>query len=216
LIKRRVAIWLISALIGLGLLLRGGVLLDSLFINLGWITSVKTNTETTQVAVPIADAWQTCRSWDAVGFGKFLRGHTTAAIDNLRQASKCDEYRRAWFDLGRAQFSAGLIDEAAESWRKADAYEYAVQMDARLSNGKDPAQLIKARQFLVKAGPDQSGAYIALADAYRAAQCPVEALQTYQVALSLKIDEANRKNVQAQIDQINKIKVDNSKCLLPK
>lgn len=214
--KRQSVSWLIIAVTGLALILRGGIWLDSLFVNLGWMTSLKTGTTIARVAVPVANDWQECRSWDAAGFGKFLHGDPVAAIDDLQQAIKCNGYRRAWFDLGRAQFAAGLLNEAASSWRQAEAYDYAVQMASLISNGKDPVQTVRVRQFLLKVAPDRADLYSSLGDAYREAQCPVEALQTYQAALSLKIDEASRQTVQAKIDQINKVKLDNSKCLLPK
>ncbi len=105
-------------------------------------------------------AWGVCQQAHQTGRGLLLQGQAAEALPYLQTAVTCDSGRWALFDLGRAQYTLGQVEAAAQSWQLADAYGYAARLATEANSRDDVAAAQTAWQTAVQIDPHNGRAYV--------------------------------------------------------
>jgi tetratricopeptide (TPR) repeat protein len=146
------------------LVILSGILFDAALVNLVAVRNLLPSLPNT---APIEQAtrtrWGACRVAHLLGREQLLQGHYHEAITVFQQRIGCAPDKRALFDLGWAQYRAGLLPDAAISWHQADAYAYADQLARQVDPAQDREAALQAWEFAAAVGPEQPRPYLVMA-----------------------------------------------------
>lgn len=143
------------------LVLTGGYLVDSTAINFGNVETMKGNSVE---AGSYLTHWGECRLAHVDGRNLLLQNRYDQALLFLEEAAGCSDDPWAWFDLGTAQYAAGDLNGAAESWRHSpEGYLQAVRLAQESAVSGDDEATLAAWQFASQIDPMKHTPYIQMA-----------------------------------------------------
>lgn len=171
------------------LVLRGPALWDSWRANMISIGSLRSDgrTPSPRERGMAAESGQ-CATLHARGRAYLVEGRYEEAVAELERAVVCSDDSWAWFDLGRAQYGAGRLEETAVSWRKAGAFGYAEVLAYQAAVAGDSETSFSAWKLAVAIDPMMPRPYLQIGSFLQAMGCPAEARSLFEHLADLGLD----------------------------
>jgi tetratricopeptide (TPR) repeat protein len=187
----------ITLLLVLLVVLYGPAALESLRANVISIKSVRL-----AVNSPAIETDNRCHLLHVHGRAYYLQGQYDEAIAELERAAACNDYQWAWFDLGRAQYAAGQMNEAAESWRQADAFGYAEALAQYTMAAGDGETSFAAWKVAAAIDPNAVRPFVEMGKYLRTAGCLAEAYAVYEHLVTLEVSGELAAQTQTALNEL--------------
>jgi Flp pilus assembly protein TadD len=201
--KQRPLLMAVAFLCLLLLLLYGPAALESFQANLISIQTVRL-----AVTSPPVEADNRCHALHVHGRAAYLQGQYEEARAELERAVACNDYQWAWFDLGRAQYALGRLDEATVSWREAGAAGYAEVMAQQAAANGDSEAAFAAWKMAAMIDPSSARPFVEMGKYLRAAGCFTEARTVYEHLATLDVSNDTAEQTESALNQLAEAQTD--------